>query len=67
MHDFEYEFTDFGVIGFMPSGEEREFATEDEYEDAYTDEVNEIVDEMARLHSHDEPVDYPDHHWLEYA
>ena len=50
MHDYEFEVVDSGVIGIMPSGEEREFCTEDEYYDAYTEEENEFVDEMARLH-----------------
>ena len=59
---FEYEFrhTEYGIIGVLPCGEEREFVSEDEYAEAYEDEVNEFIDEMARLHEHDEPVDYPE-------
>ena len=37
------------VWGRMPSGVARRFATESEYAEAYRDEENEIVDEMARL------------------
>lgn len=51
MHEYEFVDTGYGVKGFMPSGEEREFATESEYLDAYTDEENEIYDEMYRLNN----------------
>ena len=71
MHEYEFLVTESGVIGILPSGEEREFATEDDYHEAYTDEENEIIDELAELHAHDEPVEYPEDwdmvSWLEYA
>ena len=70
MYEEEFTVTESGVIGIMPSGEEREFATEDEYHEAYTEEENEIIDELAVLHEHDE-VEYPEDwdfvNWLEYA
>ena len=37
------------VWGRMPSGVAMKFATEDEYAEAYRNEENEIVDELARL------------------
>ena len=37
------------VWGRMPSGIALRFATESEYAEAYREEENEIVDEMARL------------------
>ena len=67
MHEPEY----CACHGFMPSGERRFFETEDAYLEAYAAEENEIVDELARLHAHDEPVEIPEpwptHEWLEYA
>ena len=37
------------VWGRMPSGVAMKFATEEEYAEAYRNEENEIVDELARL------------------
>jgi len=67
MADFHFEYDYFSIKGTMPSGEVRKFATIADYKEAYDNEVNEIVDEMARLHYNDEPIDYPDHEWLVYA
>lgn len=64
MADYEFKMTEYGVIGVLPSGEEREFASENDYYEAYTDEENEIIDALAELHFNDEPVDYPDHEWI---
>lgn len=68
MADYEFTYTDDGIIGILPCGERRDFANEAEYRKAYTDEENEFVDEMARLHGWDDEVlDIPDHYWLEFA
>lgn len=66
MHEYEFEMTDFGCEGWLPCGEKQLFATEEEYHEAYTDEENEFVDEMARLHYFDEMIDYPED-WNVYA
>lgn len=64
MWEFEYEMTDFGVKGILPSGEEREFATVDDYREAYEDEENDIIDGLAEIY--DEVLDYPED-WPMYA
>ena len=51
MHEYEFTDTGYGVKGFMPSGEEREFATESDYHDAYCDEESEIYDEIYRMNN----------------
>lgn len=42
-----------------------------DYFKAHPEEEHEFIDEMARLHYHDEPVEIPEewptHEWLEYA
>ena len=55
----EYWLTDYGIAGILPSGEEQEFATLDEYYDTYRDEENEIVDELFRLEN-ERFVEYPE-------
>ncbi len=65
MHEYEFTETSFGVIGTMPSGEQVEFATEKEYEEAYRDEENEFYDELADWYS-DNVVEYPED-WQVYA
>lgn len=47
MWDFDFTVTDSGIIGILPTGEERLFANESGYRQAYEDEENEIYDEMA--------------------
>lgn len=44
-------FTDVGVIGLMPCGEERIFANEGDYAEAYHDEENEIIDQLYELNN----------------
>lgn len=61
MWDFEFTYTDSGVMGVMPCGDQIEFPTEEEYREAYKEEEDEIYDEMARLHYYDEPIDYPEY------
>lgn len=55
----EYWLTEYGIVGVLPSGEEQEFATLDEYYDTYRDEENEIVDELFRLEN-ERFVEYPE-------
>lgn len=59
MWDFEFEVTESGVLGTLPTGEQRLFATENEYAEAYEDEENEIIDFMAECYG-DHVIDYPD-------
>ncbi len=47
MWDYNFQVTDYGILGTLPTGEEQLFATESEYRQAYEDEENEIYDEMA--------------------
>ncbi len=62
MYDYEFTQTSYGVLGIMPSGEEREFATEADYYEAYTDEESEIYDELYRLNNGFEIE--PEEDWL---
>ena len=57
MHEYEFKLIDSGCEGWLPCGEKRLFATEEEYHEAYCNEENEIVDSLAELY---EPVDYPE-------
>ncbi len=51
MSEYLCSYTDVGVIGVMPCGEERIFATEDDYAEAYHDEENEIIDQLYELNN----------------
>lgn len=51
MAEYEWKTTEYGGIGVMPSWEEREFVSEEEYSEAYEDEVNEIVDALYDLNN----------------
>jgi len=64
MSEYEFETTEFGVRGVLPDGEVMEFATEEDYHEAYVDQENQIYDEMCETFHYDEPVDYPEHEWL---
>ena len=57
MWDFEFEPTDNGILGTMPSGEQCIFSTVEQYRKAYEDEENDIVDGLAELY---DVIDYPD-------
>lgn len=59
MADYSCTYLPGCVIGVMPCGEERMFVTESEYCEAYRDEENEIVDELARLEALRE-LDFPE-------
>ena len=59
MWDFDYEMTRYGVLGTLPSGEQVEFATVDEYREAYEDEENDIIDGLAELEE-EKFIDYPE-------
>ena len=66
MSEYEFELTKSGVLGTLPSGEQREFATESEYWEAYRDEEDEIVDELFDLNNGYE-IEDDFNSWLEYA
>ena len=57
MWDFEFETIDEGILGTMPSGEQFLFNSVEQYQKAYEDEENDIVDGLAELC---DIVDYPD-------
>ena len=59
MFDCFYEVKDDGVHGFMPSGEEKVFATIDDYVEQFLKEEDEFIDEMARLEE-EKFVEYPE-------
>ena len=69
MADYQFEETEFGILGTMPSGEQFMFHSEEEYSKAYWAEVDEIVDEMARLEEENRTVevDFDDLEWLKWA
>lgn len=60
MEEYEFEVTPYGVRGVLPSGEERDFSSEEEYHEAYIAEEDEFISEIERLHFYDEPIDYPE-------
>ena len=66
MYDYEFQVTDAGVLGTMPSGEEREFPTEDDYYQAYCDEENEIIDNLYELNN-GYRIEDDFNSWMEYA
>ena len=47
MHPYEFEITEYGILGYLPTGVKREFATESEYTDAYEAEMDILGREMA--------------------
>ena len=57
MFDYEFEQTSYGVIGTLPTGEQKEFATEEEYYETYREEEDMIYDFMAECAG---PVEYPE-------
>ena len=57
MWDFEFTVTEDGILGTLPTGEQRLFATETEYHSAYEDEEDELYDEMAEAFGWNEVVD----------
>ncbi len=69
MADYQFEETESGILGMMPCGEQFMFPTEAEYSKAYWAEIDEIVDEMARLEEENrtEEVDFDDLEWLKWA
>ena len=64
MHEIEYRLTENGCIGFLPSWEEVEFDSFEDYLKAYKAEENEIVEELERLYMHNTFPDYSEHHWI---
>lgn len=58
MWPYEFVNTSYGVLGTLPTGEKREFATEEEYREAYRKEEDEIYDFMAEIYAN-EP-EYPE-------
>lgn len=66
MAEYNCEYTETGVLGILPCGEVHEYATEEEYKQAYYDELDEIVDELARL-EYERTLDFPDDYVFENA
>lgn len=58
MFDYKFEYTEYGVKGILPDGEVREFATVQEYSDAYHRAENDIYDGLAALQSDYGFIDY---------
>lgn len=69
MAEFEFVPARGGVIGTLPCGEKHWYPTEQEYNIAYYEELDEIVDEMARLdearQAYLNMMDFDE--WLKYA
>lgn len=61
MFDFDFQVTDYGVIGTLPDGEQMEFASEAEYRQAYEENENELYDEMADAFGWDRIPDYAEY------
>ena len=67
MWDYEFEETPFGIVGTLPTGDKVEFATEEEYREAYKASENEIYDGLAEWYAEQEVVDYPEDWVIDHA
>lgn len=61
MWDYSVSITEDGVIGMLPTGEQKLFKTEEEYAQAYKDEEDMIYDGMAEAFCFDEVLDYAEY------
>lgn len=59
MFEKSFKVTEKGITGVMPSGVEKDFPNVEAYNNAYTDEENEIIDELARLYG-ENFIEYPE-------
>lgn len=60
MHPYEYEVKDGQIVGWLPSQEQRTFNTLAEYNTAYYEDLNDIIDGLAELDEEMRILDWPE-------